>query len=172
MNATKGYETDRLLVREWHSVDLEGGDLTEVVCSLLTPRVLAPLPPGWQGEYDLERTTRWIERRDQEGPVFLVLEKADRTLIGLVFAFELESIDPSRIDVRLGYLLGESAWGMGFATELVRGFVAMCRGRVSSIEAGVAKGNPASRRVLEKNGFALSVSQGQEPEEEFFVLEL
>ena len=60
-------------------------------------------------------------------------------------------------DVRLGYLLSEAAWGKGLASEMVNGFVCWClkETSISSITGGVALDNPASKRVLEKNGFRL-----------------
>lgn len=52
------------------------------------------------------------------------------------------------------YLLAEAVWGAGVASELIRGFVDWCeRNNVASIVGGVERGNVASRRVLEKNGF-------------------
>jgi len=59
------------------------------------------------------------------------------------------------IEVRLGYLLSEHAWGKGIAGELVSGFVTWCRrqANIVSIVGGVEQNNVASQRVLEKNGF-------------------
>jgi ribosomal-protein-alanine N-acetyltransferase len=56
--------------------------------------------------------------------------------------------------VPIGYLLAESAWGQGYASELLEGFVDWCTtADISSVIGGVARENVASRRVLEKNGF-------------------
>ena len=59
------------------------------------------------------------------------------------------------MDVRLGYLLAESAWGKGLASELIEGFVRWCRGEaaIRSLAGGVNPDNAASIHVLEKNGF-------------------
>jgi RimJ/RimL family protein N-acetyltransferase len=56
----------------------------------------------------------------------------------------------------LGYWLGEAFWGSGLATEAVRGLVdaAQRTGQFPAISARVLADNPASRRVLEKVGFA------------------
>ena len=55
------------------------------------------------------------------------------------------------VEVRLGYLLAENAWGKGFASELIEGFVDWCRGQeaITSLAGGVEADNAASRRVLE-----------------------
>jgi len=56
--------------------------------------------------------------------------------------------------VRHGYLLSESAWGQGLASELVRGFVDWCRTvEIEAILGGVERDDIASQRVLMKNGF-------------------
>ena len=71
-------------------------------------------------------------------------------------------------EVRLGYLLAEDAWGQGIASELVSGFVGWCREQtsVSSIAGGVALDNPASRRVMQKNGFELVQRDGEIAQDE------
>ena len=63
--------------------------------------------------------------------------------------------DGDAIEVRLGYLLAEDAWGQGYASELVEAFVGWCRQHppIASIVGGVARDNVASARVLTKSGF-------------------
>ena len=55
----------------------------------------------------------------------------------------------------LGYWLGLSYWGQGFATEAARAVIdyAFADLKLESIQAGARVTNPASRRVLEKCGF-------------------
>ncbi len=122
---------------------------------MLTEPVTRSLPPSWQGHYTVERAREWVKERDEEGATLLIIEKATKQAIGLMILFETAAEDGSGTEVRLGYLLSESAWGKGLASELVRGFVGWCRDQasISSIAGGVAQDHPASRRVLEKNGF-------------------
>ena len=154
------FETERLLVAEWRSRELGGrspDELAAVVVSLLTERVTAPLPPDWQGVYTAERARGWIEERDAEGTTLLVVRKSDGEAVGLVMLFEAPSTeDEGASDVRLGYLLAEAVWGQGVASELVEGLVGWCRGEegLATITGGVALDNPASARLLEKNGFS------------------
>ena len=175
MVETPTFETPRLLAKEWHSLgpdDWDPRDLRGVVSTMLTEKVTAPLLPAWQGLYTHERAAGWIEARDREGTTLLVVNRSEREPVGLLLFFESDE-DPSRVDVRLGYLISESAWGHGFATELVRGFVGWCRSQdVSSITGGVERGNAASIRVLEKNGFVRTPNDGPVADEEFFVLHL
>ena len=99
-----------------------------------------------------------------------LIEKLTDQAIGLRILFEARAEEGNGVsDVRLGYLLSEASWGKGIASELVHGFVSWCREQesISSITGGVANDNPASKRVLEKNGFQLvqsgdNVTQGEQ----------
>jgi RimJ/RimL family protein N-acetyltransferase len=53
----------------------------------------------------------------------------------------------------VGYWFGRPYWGQGFATEALRGFLAEAR-TLGRLNAGHFVDNPASGRVLAKNGFA------------------
>lgn len=56
---------------------------------------------------------------------------------------------------RLGYWLGRRHWGRGHMTRIVGAFLqaAVPAYGLQRVEAFVLEGNPASARVLEKNGF-------------------
>ena len=65
------------------------------------------------------------------------------------FAFET----PQR--AATGYVFAKDAWGKGYATEAVRGVIEVARGiGVVRLYALCHPDNSASRRVLEKCGFA------------------
>jgi ribosomal-protein-alanine N-acetyltransferase len=153
------FVTQRLLVKEWHSLsaeDWERQPLGHVVAALLTEPVTRWLPTSWQGPYTKERARRWIEERDGEGATLLIIDRSSGAPVGLVILSESNSQDVAGgIEVRLGYLLAEPAWGKGIASELLSGFVAWCRQQaaISRIVGGVDPDNVASQRVLEKNGF-------------------
>jgi len=55
----------------------------------------------------------------------------------------------------LGFWIGRSHWGRGYATEAAARMIDFARGplRVSRITATAAEGNAGSRRVLDKLGF-------------------
>ena len=145
------FTTERLLVQEWHAAAVE--DLPAVIATLLTEPVTRWLPPHWQGPYSRARAAAWITEQDAEGPVLLVSSRETGQPLGLVLLFEEPAADG--VDVRLGYLLAESAWGQGLGGELLGGVVAWCRerGDVRSIIGGVAPENAASVRLLERHGF-------------------
>ncbi|MCU7929543.1 MAG: GNAT family N-acetyltransferase [Candidatus Thiodiazotropha sp. (ex Codakia rugifera)] len=168
------FETKRLLVAEWHSLsagDWRPKELAQVVSGMLTPSVEQSLPEGWQGGYTSERAAAWINERDQEGATLLVVEQSTRLPIGMMILFESDDEALGHI-VRLGYLLSETVWGRGIATELVQGFIGWCRGvAIASIVGGVERGNITSQRVLEKSGFVCDSSAG-DAGELFFELRL
>jgi ribosomal-protein-alanine N-acetyltransferase len=151
------FQTRRLDVAEWHSTPLPAGAmLADVLTRLLTSTTTRSLPPSWHGDYDRDRAAAWIIERDTDSPTLLVTHRESATAVGLVILFERPSAGGSqRVDLRLGYLLAESAWGRGLGTELVAGFIEWCRSgsAVRSIAAGVELDNKASARVLTKNGF-------------------
>lgn len=53
----------------------------------------------------------------------------------------------------IGYWFGRPYWGQGFASETLSGFLSEARS-LGALEAGHFIDNPASGRVLQKNGFA------------------
>lgn len=168
------YSTDRLLVKEWHSLtsdDWQEQDLAVLVKSILTPQVTRYLPPSWQAPYTLERAEAWIAERDDEGVTLLAVEKSSGNAIGIVILFESDK-DQYGSDLRLGYMLAESSWGKGLASELINGFVIWCRkNNIRSVTGGVEDDNIASRRVLEKCGF-IQIPSDERAREQLFVLQI
>lgn len=138
---------------------------------MLTASITQSLPDGWRGDYTIERANEWIRERDREGVTLLVLERTSRTPVGMMILFESNDEKLGRT-VRLGYLLYETAWGQGLASELVQGFVGWCRkAEITSIVGGVERDNVASQRVLQKNGFVCRASP-DDTVELFFELQL
>ena len=157
-------DTERLRAREWHAMAAETQppqDLDRIVAHILTESVTRALPASWHGRYSVERARGWIKARDAEGTVLLVVEESSRRAIGLLLLTEIGTADG--LDIRVGYVVAEPFWHRGFASEVVAGLVAWSRAQplVASLAAGVAKNNPASARVLEKNGFRVSNEENQ-----------
>ncbi len=87
---------------------------------MLTEPVTRTLPSAWHGDYKASRSREWIAERDKEGTTLLVIEKSTNEAVGLVILIEVDSENAGEgIEVRLGYLLAESAWGKGLATDLL-----------------------------------------------------
>jgi RimJ/RimL family protein N-acetyltransferase len=177
------FNTERLVIG---NVTHYQTDLEEISC-MMTVSVTKSLPPSWQGEYTPERTKSWSQECQEDGTTLLGIKMRDtNSLIGLVILFQVpHKKDTNCIDLRLGYLLSEQAWGQGFASEVVGGVVTWCRSCnngtgncddsgviVKKVIGGVALDNPASKRVLLKNGFKI-VDECQDehgPDEETFEL--
>lgn len=149
--------TGRLVAAEWHALaDHHGLDLVDVITEVLTTTTTRALPPSWSGDYDRTRATAWIEERDTESPTLLVVEVDTARAVGLVILHGSGAdAGPGPVEVRLGYVLAEAAWGRGLATELVAALVDWARSTpgITSLSGGVAAGNEASARVLLRNGF-------------------
>jgi ribosomal-protein-alanine N-acetyltransferase len=131
-----------------------GLDLARVIAELLTERTTVALPEPWQGSYTVDRARAWIEERDAESPTLLVMEAASARPVGLVVLAEVP-LDDSMVDVRIGYVIAEEAWGRGLATELLSGLVDWARTLplARTLTGGVELTNHASVRVMENNGF-------------------
>ena len=145
--------TDRLRVDPWHTAGHEL-DLAEIVAGMLTTRTTTALPEAWRGGFSVDRASDWISERDAESPTLLATEAASGRAVGLVIIYG-EPLDQSTMDVRIGYLIAENAWGKGLATELVAGLVGWARTQpsVRTLTGGVDAANEASARVLTKNSF-------------------
>ena len=86
------------------------------------------------------------------GEAFYFAILADGELIGTI---DLRSIDFENRSVECGYAIAASHWGKGIATKAVALALryAFCELRVDVVFAHCLKRNPASARVLKKNGF-------------------
>ena len=158
------FETGRLSVKNINSI---GTTLAvQAVQAIFTAKTTHSLPPSWQGAYDYDRSRSWLSSCSGDDTMVLcALDKESNAPLGLIILFELPcAADTDQVDLRLGYVLSESSWGRGFATELVRGLVARCRcllvdqnsSNLATITGGVdITNNPASKRVLEKCGFVM-----------------
>ncbi len=152
-----GFETGRLGVGPWHEVaDRLDVDLARVVAEMVTVRTTVALPESWRGELSVERARGWINDRDAGASMLLVTEFPSEQPVGILVLGEVPLAGPG-VDLRIGYLFAESAWGRGLATELVSGLIdwARTQRRIRTLTGGVDPANRASVRVLEKCGFGV-----------------
>ena len=85
--------------------------------------------------------------------MFAIRLKATGRLIGIILSF-----DETEGSCEIGYGIGSSHWGRGYATEAVKQFLSYCfcdRG-FQTVSASFFPGNDASRRVMEKCGMTFS----------------
>ena len=153
------FTTDRLAVRNWRAELADPARrmaLEEALEPILTPPVLAHLPPPLQLTGSPGGVPDWVSARAAESDVARIVEVATTSLIGLlILAREIEAGEPET--AHLGYLFAERSWGKGYASELLSGLVAAAQqdGRPLRLVGGVGKDNPASARVLAKAGFTI-----------------
>lgn len=151
------FTTARLSVHSWRPVisDKAGRRALEASLSgILTRPVLQHLPPPLHLD-DPDGVSSWIDARAEESEVLLIEWKDGGKLVGLMIL----ASDPDVAEmptIHIGYLLAETHWGQGLATELMQGFVSAVKNDGPlRLVGGVDKGNPASARVLQKAGFVL-----------------
>lgn len=117
---------------------------------LLTPAVVANLPPYFHQINSPADAQVWLERMLAESRLFVVTKNNSDLAIGFIFVFvENDS------DVHIGYLLGEAYWKQGLASELLSGFIQQVAQTESWVKliGGVERSNIGSARLLEKLGF-------------------
>ncbi|MCP4964417.1 MAG: GNAT family N-acetyltransferase [bacterium] len=111
--------------------------------------------------YTVEDATEWIDYCLAQDPVRdLVIARDDR-LIGVCGASPGEGVN--QYTATVGYWIGEAHWGKGFASDALSRFVGYVWDTfdVERLQAEVFAWNPASARVLEKNGFVLEGTRRQ-----------
>ena len=150
------FETARLNVAPWHSLDEHSCDsLAEIVADMLTKNSTSALPEPWRGDYSIERAHAFLTERDLESPTLLAVDRNTGAAIALLIVVEVPLGD-AMVDVRIGYVVAESAWGRGFATEMLAGLIewAETQPAIATLTGGVDSANQASAQVLAKNGFS------------------
>jgi RimJ/RimL family protein N-acetyltransferase len=102
--------------------------------------------PHPYGVADAEQFIGSVNKQDGEA-TFVIIRGG--TLIGAC------GLDPRQAIPEIGYWLGVSYWGHGYATEAVRAVIDHAFGDLGheALQAGARISNPASRRLLEKCGF-------------------
>lgn len=114
------------------------------------------LGKGFPNPYTLDDARGWIRLCEDEGTrstrFAIVID--DSVVGGMGCEFEPRCTSQTR---EIGYWLGEEYWGRGIVTEAVGNFVSYVFDEfgVRRLQAQVFSWNPASGRVLEKNGFEL-----------------
>ncbi len=146
------FVSERFTVRHWQTSGKDDEAFIDVVLGLLTPAVRQTLPDHWQSSFDRERASDWLAETGDN--LLVVADSASGVPVAFLLLYESDEV-AGRTVYRIGYLVAESAWGKGVATEMLGGLIEHCRTAAPlTLLAGVEANNTASRRVLEKCGFA------------------
>jgi RimJ/RimL family protein N-acetyltransferase len=138
-------ETDRLVLRAPRLGD------AKTIATLANDRRIAENTARIPFPYKQADAKSWIAAANlRPTEETYVVTLTDGTLIGAC-GFEMRDDAVPEI----GYWLGASYWGKGYATEAVRALIDHAFGDLehAALQAGARVTNPASRRVLEKCGF-------------------
>lgn len=152
------YKTNRLSVSEVFSAPQESETLAAIT-TLLSPKVVESLPSNFQNIHSLSDAEGWYNNMLSESRLFMVNLADTDTIIGFVFVFVEDDVD-----AHIGYLLGESYWGQGYATELLEGLITFMtlENQIKRLIAGVARNNIVSSKLLHKLGFNISTREHDE----------
>ena len=85
--------------------------------------------------------------------VFPFIENGSGVVVGFI---TLNNIEEDAKEIEIGYFLGSTYWGRGYAGEIVQGLVALLTKQGwRKINASLYSGNTASEKLLQKCGFTL-----------------
>ena len=135
-------QTEKLVLKKLVQADKER--LVSLIGDFMVSKTLSNVPYP----YTLDDADEWLEIVDNEEFNLSIFLNND--LIGGI------GLTPLEDDFyELGYWLGVDYWGLGYATESVRGLLNYAKSNTpcEKFKANVFKENVASAKVLEKNGF-------------------
>ena len=136
------------VLRPWNAEDAPA-----LVRHANNPSVASNLRDGFPYPYTLSDAKQWLNMvRDKTGDVILAIEVMGEAAGGIGLHGHK---DVYRYNSEIGYWLSEKHWAKGIMSEAVGAMVnyAFARTRWLRLFACVFANNPASMRVLEKNGF-------------------
>jgi RimJ/RimL family protein N-acetyltransferase len=136
-------ETERLTLRAPCRADVK------TIAVLANDRRIAENTARIPHPYGIDDAEQFIESINKRSGEACFVITLDGALIGAC------GVDPREGGPEIGYWLGASYWGRGYATEAVRAVIDHAFGDLEheTLEAGARVSNPASRRVLEKCAF-------------------
>jgi [ribosomal protein S5]-alanine N-acetyltransferase len=153
------YETQRLRVFELtrDRIKANHSQLLARVIELLSPAVVENLPPSFHDVNTLSAAQLWLDKMLDEGELLALHHYDTNSISGFLFVHVEQSSE-----AQIGYLLGESYWGQGLATELLSGFIELCikTQAWSKLIGGVDVSNKASSHLLSKLGFSMQPPSG------------
>lgn len=153
------YNTHRLDISELLSTGerRENSALLNQIVGILTPAVVENLPGYFHRINTPESAAEWLEKVLAEGRVLSVSYKHSSDLTGFIFLYGSEAQT-----VHIGYLLKQSEWGKGLASEMLDGLVRFAEQNTNweYLVAGVDSANVASARLLEKLNFIRQPAAG------------
>ena len=143
----------KFILRSWRA-----GDEDRLVEIANNKKIWINLNNAFPHPYTMESAKWWVNHcQEEDNPNRIFAIEVDGKLAGCI---DISPRPPESEHCKtaiFGYWLGEEYWGRGIASEAVKlivdyGFKTF---DIVRIQAGIFSWNPASARVLEKNGFTL-----------------
>lgn len=147
----RAFDTSRLNVDEPlpNISECEKDHLYTEVLKILTPAVVENLPDYFHGISSTEDAANWFEWMTSESRLLIVSKSDAGEVIGFVFVYT------DVRDAHIGYLLGETFWRLGYAKELLSGFIEWSKREAvwDKLIGGVDTANISSSCLLKRLGF-------------------
>ncbi|MEA2074092.1 MAG: GNAT family N-acetyltransferase [Campylobacterota bacterium] len=155
---TLSYKTTKLSAYELLT-DTQEREIFTAVIELLTPEVVKHLPPYFSNITSITKAKEWVKHMLSQSRLIIIKQTNTDRIIGFVF---LSKEDETTLHI--GYLLGTSYWGKGYATELLKGLIDFLtyENRIKRLIAGVSISNIESCKLLKKLNFIKSDSDDNE----------
>jgi RimJ/RimL family protein N-acetyltransferase len=142
-------EAPPLIVRPWRASDVK-----DLVRNANNRKIWINLRDRFPHPFTIADARAWLAIRaaDTGNPHNFAIEFEGGAIGGIGIEF---FSDVHRFTAEIGYWLGESFWGRGFATVALRAVTgyAFATFNLERIQATVYEWNPTSARVLEKAGY-------------------
>ena len=140
----------KIELREWKKADA-----FSLMIAANNANVSSKLRDGFPFPYTKKDADEWIALNEYKEPVTNFAIVVDEQIAGGIGLVQKEDI--YRRNAEIGYWLAEPFWHKGIATEAVRQLVdhIFSKFDIDRLYAEIFSNNPASMKVLEKNGFHL-----------------
>ncbi|MBX2841269.1 MAG: GNAT family N-acetyltransferase [Flammeovirgaceae bacterium] len=144
------YEGIEFSIRSWKK-----GDEESLAYHANNKKIYNNLKDIFPHPYTIENANFWIELANSKNPIIdfaIVVEK--KAIGGIGF---IQGEDVYRLNMEIGFWIGEEFWGKGIMTLAVKQFVKWLfeNFKVIRIYASVFAFNKGSMRVLEKASFSM-----------------
>ena len=146
-------QTDRLLLRPWRPADAEA-----LYRYASDPAV--GTAAGWPPHRSVAESREVIGSVFAAPEIYAIVLRATGEPVGCIGLQPVTATEgpdaPGKDEAELAYWLGRPHWGRGLTTEALRLLLARCFGalKMKAVWGVHYEGNAASRRVMEKCGFA------------------
>ena len=130
-------------------------DLVDLVHNANNPNIAERLTDAFPSPYTLDKGQEFLDHVMKQVPCEVLAIDLNGKVIGNI-GIHPQS-DVNRLNAELGYFIGETHWGKGYATQAIQQMISYAFENfpIERIFARPFGSNLASQRVLEKAGFEL-----------------